>query len=50
MPMTGMMLILSWSCFMNSMSRGFRPCPDGATKYRQACTLGRVARCREKGS
>ena len=24
-PMTGMMLILSCSCFMNSMSRGFNP-------------------------
>ena len=33
--MTGMMLTLSWSCFMNSMSSGFKPWP--ANIFRIQC-------------
>ena len=36
--MTGIMLTLSWRRCINSTSNGFKPWPEGATKYRQQCT------------
>ncbi|KFM57138.1 hypothetical protein X975_18388, partial [Stegodyphus mimosarum] len=36
---TGIILTLSCNLFINSTSRGFNPCPEGAIKYRQQCTL-----------
>lgn len=38
LAITGMMLTLSPSRCINSTSRGLRPCPLGAMKYRQQCT------------
>ena len=43
-----MLFTILWILRMNSTSRGFSPCPVGAMKYKQACTL-LSGTCESKG-